>query len=74
MLAYGLEENNQFDDAEKAAIEVVLEPIEDAACSAGVIIVETLLQALAINGDDGWATHALAHTYEMTGEFDKGIR
>jgi hypothetical protein len=31
------------------------------------------LLGLERNKDDGWATHALAHVYEMTGQFDRGI-
>lgn len=31
-------------------------------------------QALEINRHDAWATHALAHVYEMTGQHEKGIQ
>lgn len=34
----------------------------------------TLLQALELNRYDAWATHALAHVYEMTGQHEKGIQ
>ena len=31
-------------------------------------------EALGMNRQDAWATHALAHVYEMTGQYDQGIR
>lgn len=35
---------------------------------------QTALHGLDLNKNDGWATHALAHVYEMTGQFDKGLK
>jgi len=34
---------------------------------------ETAKLGLSLNPKDGWATHALTHVYEMTGQFDKGM-
>lgn len=50
MYAFGLEETNYFDLAEKYSRE-----------------------ALAMNPTDCWATHALAHCFEMTGRAREGI-
>jgi len=34
---------------------------------------QNALLGLDLNRNDGWATHALTHVYEMTGQFDKGL-